>query len=226
MMKSLSIFTKNLQEKNNLRLSNIFEKKFLEKAKKSNITKPYQFFGIWIAQNLDDYKNIPLYIKLAKEQDKVLLESAISYIKDYPNAKSKSRLFLWYLKGKIKIKDKKPVKKKKDEKIALFSKRLKKKKIKVGSLIAQKNKIENIEKPSETNIKKDVYFDIYKVDYFCEKENICFDIIDKSNLNLANKLYFRKKTDFLISRKIKYYQIDKADYKENPDEIIRNLLKM
>lgn len=68
------------------------------------VTKPYQFFGIYIARILDDFKNLPLYIKLAKEQDKNLLDAAISYIKDYPNPKSKRNLFLWYIKGKLKRK--------------------------------------------------------------------------------------------------------------------------
>ncbi len=73
-----------------------------EVAKKKNISKPHQFFGLWIAQSLNEYKYLPLYMKLAKYQDRALLEQAISYLKDYPDAKSKHKLFMWYLKGKLR----------------------------------------------------------------------------------------------------------------------------
>lgn len=109
MMMSSYLFTENSPAKSNLpskgpsRFSFVFSKKSDEFIKKKkNITKPYQFFGVWIAQNLDDFDNIGIYIKLAKYQDRSLLEQAVSYIKDYPDAISKHKLFMWYLKGKLK----------------------------------------------------------------------------------------------------------------------------
>jgi hypothetical protein len=78
------------------------DQKSREIVKKKNITKPYQFFGLWIAQNLGEFEHLPLYIKLAKYQDRAMLENAVSYIKDYPDPKSRHKLFMWYLKGKLK----------------------------------------------------------------------------------------------------------------------------
>jgi hypothetical protein len=85
-----------------MKFSAVLDKKSTDFVKKKNITKPYQFFGVYIAQNLGDFTNIALYIRLAKYQDRALLEQAISYLKDYPDAKSKHKLFMWYLKGKLK----------------------------------------------------------------------------------------------------------------------------
>lgn len=109
MMTNLYLFTENLPEKktNNpfgslSKFSAILNQKSQEVVKKKNITRPYQFFGVWIAQNLNDFDNIPVYIKLSKYQDRNLLEQAVSYTRDYPDAKSKHKLFMWYLKGKLK----------------------------------------------------------------------------------------------------------------------------
>lgn len=106
-MTNLSIFTKKSLEKSDdkslesKRLGFAFENRFEQVVKKKRYTKDYQYFGVWLAQNLGDEKNIPLYIRLAKTQQKGLLEGALSYVKDYPNARSRGHLFLWYLKGKL-----------------------------------------------------------------------------------------------------------------------------
>lgn len=106
MMTNLSLFTEKLQEKSNLKgfskFSSILDKRSEEFVRKKNISKPHQFFGVWIAQNLGDFENISLYIRLAKYQDRALLEQAVSFVKDYPDAQSKHKLFLWYLKGKLR----------------------------------------------------------------------------------------------------------------------------
>jgi hypothetical protein len=109
-MTNLYLFTENLPEKNSsnpklggmLKFAAILNQRSSEVVKKKNISKPYQFFGVWIAQNLNEYENIPVYIKLAKYQDRNLLEQAVGYVRDYPDAKSKHNLFMWYLKGKLK----------------------------------------------------------------------------------------------------------------------------
>lgn len=228
-MKSLSLFTKNLPGKNNFRLSTVFEKKFLEEAKKLNVTKQYQLFGIWIAQNLNDYKNIPLYIKLAKEQDKVLLESAISFIKDYPNAKSKTKLFFWYLKGKLKKKGRSG--KLKKEYVYLFSK-YKTKKTSKKLVITRESPCGNektiaVSKDGLLNeFEKDKYFGIYKLDLYSEKFKIGIDLIETEQQNLASKLYLKKKEDFLKSKNIKYYVFLKNSFSENPKEFIEKVLNV
>jgi hypothetical protein len=123
-MTNLSLFTEKLEEeiqsntafgsiKGISKFSSVLNTRSQTVIRKKNITKPYQFFGVWIAQNLNEFDHLPLYIKLAKYQDKGLLEKAVSYIKDYPDAKSKHKLFLWYLKGKMKKMPQQPKKIKK-----------------------------------------------------------------------------------------------------------------
>jgi hypothetical protein len=108
MINNLSLFTEKSPEKTIhssggfVKFSAVLDLKSQDIIKKNKLTKPYQFFGIWIAQNLGEFDYLPVYIKLAKFQDRILLETAVSYVKDYPDPKSRHRLFMWYLKGKMK----------------------------------------------------------------------------------------------------------------------------
>ena len=61
-----------------------------------------------MAVELDDLAHKSLYMRLAKNTPRGLMESARSFVKDATNAKSKGRLFMWRLKqlkenAKIKI---------------------------------------------------------------------------------------------------------------------------
>ena len=62
------------------------------------ISREFQDFGYRLALELNDKKNIPLYMRLAKTVDRAILESALSFVKDAKNVKSKSALFLWKMK--------------------------------------------------------------------------------------------------------------------------------
>ena len=62
------------------------------------ITKEFQDYGYRLAEELGDEKHKSLYIKLAKEVDRKLLEEAKIFVKDASNVKSKGRLFMWKLK--------------------------------------------------------------------------------------------------------------------------------
>lgn len=80
----------------------IAETKFKDRPK--NIAYEFQEYGVFLAESLDDTKHYGLYIKLAKEVDRKLLEEALNYTKGYYNAKNKARVFMWKLKelkGKI-----------------------------------------------------------------------------------------------------------------------------
>ncbi len=74
----------------------IAEVKFKDRPK--NISKEFQMYGVFLAESLDDTKHYSLYIKLAKELPRSILEEALNYTKDYYNAKSKGRIFMWRLK--------------------------------------------------------------------------------------------------------------------------------
>ncbi len=74
----------------------IAETKFKDRPK--NLTKEFQTYGVYLAESLDDTKHYSLYIKLAKEVSRGLLEECLSYTKGYYSAKSKAKIFMWKLK--------------------------------------------------------------------------------------------------------------------------------
>lgn len=65
---------------------------------KGYISQEFQDYGYRLAVELSDLKHKSLYIKLAKEVDRSLLEQARRFVIDAHNAKSKARLFMWKLK--------------------------------------------------------------------------------------------------------------------------------
>lgn len=74
----------------------IAEVKFKDRPK--NISTEFQMYGVYLAESLQDTKHYSLYIKLAKEVDRKILEEALSFTKGYTSAKSKARVFMWRLK--------------------------------------------------------------------------------------------------------------------------------
>ena len=63
-----------------------------------NLYKEFQQYGVFLADSLNDPKHYSLYIKLAKEVDRKLLEEALTFTKGYTTAKSKAKVFMWRLK--------------------------------------------------------------------------------------------------------------------------------
>jgi hypothetical protein len=61
------------------------------------ISREFQSFGIYLSEELDDYKHRGLYIRLAKTVNRAILERAFSFVID-SNAKNKGALFMWKLK--------------------------------------------------------------------------------------------------------------------------------
>lgn len=61
------------------------------------ISRDFQAFGIYLAEEMNDYKNKGMYIKLAKTNHRAILEKALSFVKD-SNADNKIALFLWKMK--------------------------------------------------------------------------------------------------------------------------------
>ena len=79
----------------------IAEVKFKDRPK--NISHEFQFYGCFLAESLDDTKHYSLYIKLAKEQPRRILEEALNYTKGYYHAKNKARVFMWKLSELKKV---------------------------------------------------------------------------------------------------------------------------
>ncbi|MEK7616461.1 MAG: hypothetical protein AAB414_00195 [Patescibacteria group bacterium] len=80
----------------------IAEVKYKDRPK--NIAYEFQEYGVYLAESLDDTKHYSLYIKLAKEVDRKLLEEALNFTKGYYGAKSKARVFMWRLTQLRKVK--------------------------------------------------------------------------------------------------------------------------
>lgn len=59
------------------------------------ISQEFQDFGYQLAVKLHDLAHKSLYIKMAKEIDRSILEQALSFVSDAESAKSKARLFMW-----------------------------------------------------------------------------------------------------------------------------------
>lgn len=62
------------------------------------ISQEFQDFGYRLAVELNDLPHKSLYIKMAKNVDRSILERALSFVADANNAKSKARLFMWKVK--------------------------------------------------------------------------------------------------------------------------------
>lgn len=76
-------------------IKSVLEKYEVEEDK--YISREFQQYGYELALELNDEKHKALYIKLAKETPRGLLEAARTFVKDAENARSKARLFMWKL---------------------------------------------------------------------------------------------------------------------------------
>ena len=77
------------------RISDVLKKFKIDEDK--YISREFQKYGYDLAEELGDLKNKSLYIKLAKETPRGLLEAARNFVKDAYQVKSRPRLFMWKL---------------------------------------------------------------------------------------------------------------------------------
>jgi hypothetical protein len=61
------------------------------------VSREFQKYAYDLAVELDDLSHKSLYMRLAKDTPRGLMESARSFVKDAANAKSKGKLFMWKL---------------------------------------------------------------------------------------------------------------------------------
>jgi len=78
-------------------LGDILSKYKLEDTDKY-VSREFQKYAYELSVELDDLPHKSLYMKLAKDTPRILLEKARSFVKDAQNAKSKGRLYMWKLK--------------------------------------------------------------------------------------------------------------------------------
>jgi hypothetical protein len=74
----------------------IAEVKFKDRPK--NLSTEFQVYGVFLAESLGDTKHYSLYIKLAKDVERHVLEEALTYTKAYYSARNKAKVFMWRLK--------------------------------------------------------------------------------------------------------------------------------
>jgi len=86
----------NNSNKNFHSLKDILAKINLQEDK--YISREFQDYGYHLAEELNDLKYKSLYIKLAKELPRVLLEKARNFVKDAYQVKNPAKLFMWKLK--------------------------------------------------------------------------------------------------------------------------------
>ena len=81
------------------KISDILDKKSLKRDHRRSYE--FQAYGNQLADELNDDKHRALYIKLAKEEDRNLLEETRAHVLSSPRATTKGRLFMWKL-GELK----------------------------------------------------------------------------------------------------------------------------
>jgi hypothetical protein len=75
------------------------------------LSREFQKYGLYLAQNLGDMKHKSLYIKLAKDIPRHILEDALTFVLD-SRARNMGALFMWKvkeLKAKLPIENSKKV---------------------------------------------------------------------------------------------------------------------
>ena len=79
------------------KIADLFSNYHLE-DKGGYISQEFQDFGYRLAVGLKDLQHKSLYIKMAKNNDRSILERALSFVSDASNARSRARLFMWKVK--------------------------------------------------------------------------------------------------------------------------------
>lgn len=76
-------------------LSDILKK--FDPTEDKYVSAEFQTFGIYLAEKLEDSRRKALYIKMAKDLPRAVLEQALRFVVD-SKARSKGALFMWKLK--------------------------------------------------------------------------------------------------------------------------------
>lgn len=79
-------------------IGSLVSKKFNPSDTDKYVSQEFQKYAYELAKELDDLPHKSLYMRLAKNTPRGLMESARSFVKDATNAKSKGRLYMWKLK--------------------------------------------------------------------------------------------------------------------------------
>lgn len=81
-------------------LSEVLKKREKVEANKF-VSREFQDYGYRLACEMGEEKRKAMYIKMARDVDRKILERARSFVIDAPNVNNKGRLFVWAV-GKLK----------------------------------------------------------------------------------------------------------------------------
>lgn len=76
-------------------IKSVLQQKLLTDDTPHYISQEFQDYGYRLAVDLEDLKHKALYIRMAKKENRHLLERAKQFTMDYPKAGSKGRIFMW-----------------------------------------------------------------------------------------------------------------------------------
>ena len=62
------------------------------------LSREWQAYGVTLSKELEDEKHKSLYIKMARDYPRPILEQARSFVKD-AKVDSRAKLFMWKVKG-------------------------------------------------------------------------------------------------------------------------------
>ncbi|MEK7610751.1 MAG: hypothetical protein AAB486_00035 [Patescibacteria group bacterium] len=82
-------------------IKEILEEK-LDRGFANYVNHEFQDYGLRLCQQLEDIRHRSLYIKLAKDAPRNLLEKAKEFALGYNKPKSKGKIFMWKLKELMK----------------------------------------------------------------------------------------------------------------------------
>lgn len=83
----------------------VFDKYDFEEDKQKRISREFQDYAYRLAVALDDVAHTPIYMRMAKNTPREILEKAKSFVID-SNARSKAKMFMWkvrQIKEEVKI---------------------------------------------------------------------------------------------------------------------------
>ncbi|WKZ25481.1 MAG: hypothetical protein QY322_03790 [bacterium] len=80
------------------KIGSLITKKFNPSDSDKYVSREFQKYAYDLAVELDDLPHKSLYMRLAKNTPRGILETARGFVRDADNAKSKGRLFMWKLK--------------------------------------------------------------------------------------------------------------------------------
>jgi hypothetical protein len=79
-------------------MTSILDKYDLEETKQRRISREFQDYAYRLAVELDDTAHTAIYMRLAKNTPRALIEQARLFVLGANNPTSKGRLFMWKLK--------------------------------------------------------------------------------------------------------------------------------